>query len=148
MSDPQGNSFAIPWAQKWDLLVVHSVYRDITIPLHWYMPFRHNKLSQIFQQLNLSSISWNITPCSSLKVKWHFGGTYHHHLQGLHATCFMLVSCLVYSLTLKIEVTCSFKMSVDSEWTIWRYIPENVNSPEPLLSHSSPRRQNFFHFGS
>jgi hypothetical protein len=29
-----------------------------------------------------SSFFWYITPCSPLKVSWHFGGTYHLHLQG------------------------------------------------------------------
>jgi hypothetical protein len=42
----------------------------------------------------------------------------------LLATCFMLVSCLAYSATLKMEVTCSSNMSVDFQHT-GRYIPEN-----------------------
>jgi hypothetical protein len=29
-----------------------------------------------------STIFWDITPCSSLKVNRRFGGTYHLHLQG------------------------------------------------------------------
>jgi hypothetical protein len=29
-----------------------------------------------------SSIFWDITPCSLLKVNRGFGGTYRHHLQG------------------------------------------------------------------
>jgi hypothetical protein len=36
----------------------------------------------------------------------------------LLATCFMLVSCLAYSLTLKMEATCSSETSVDFKWTI------------------------------
>jgi hypothetical protein len=51
-----------------------------------------------------SSILWDIMPCSPLKVKHHFGGTFHLHLQSqrisqaraLLATCFMLVSCFAY----------------------------------------------------
>jgi hypothetical protein len=34
-----------------------------------------------------STIFWDITPCSPLKVNQSFGGTYHLNLQGL-ATCF------------------------------------------------------------
>jgi hypothetical protein len=41
------------------------------------------------------------------------------------ATCFTLVSCLAYSLILKMEVTFSSKMSVDMQWTTWFYIPED-----------------------
>jgi hypothetical protein len=40
------------------------------------------------------------------------------------ATCFMLVSCLAYSSTLKIEATCSFETSVDFQWTTQHYIQE------------------------
>jgi hypothetical protein len=37
-----------------------------------------------------------------------------------------LASCLTYSLTLKME-TCSSKTSVNLQWTIWCYIPEDRN---------------------
>jgi hypothetical protein len=52
-----------------------------------------------------SSIFWDITPCSSLKVNLCFGGKFRLHLQGrgisqagftLLATYFTLVSCLAY----------------------------------------------------
>jgi hypothetical protein len=36
-----------------------------------------------------------------------------------------LVSCLVYSSTLKMEATCSSETSVDLQWTTRRYIPED-----------------------
>jgi hypothetical protein len=64
------------------------------------------------------SISWSITSCSQLKVNRRFGETFHH-LQGprirqtrnqqatLVGTCFMLISCLAYSSTLKMMATCS-----------------------------------------
>jgi hypothetical protein len=48
-----------------------------------------------------------------------------------HAACSMLVSCLVYSLTLKIEETCSSETSVDFQRTKRRYIPED----RTLLNH-------------
>jgi hypothetical protein len=61
-----------------------------------------------------SSIFWNVTPCNSLKVNIRFGRTCNLYLQdrriskpsnklALLATCFMLVSCLAYSSTLKME---------------------------------------------
>jgi hypothetical protein len=66
-----------------------------------------------------SSVFWDITPCSPLKVNRHFRGTYCLHHQGqisLPATCFTLVSTLAY-LTLKIEI-CSSKTLVDFEQTM------------------------------
>jgi hypothetical protein len=41
------------------------------------------------------------------------------------SSAFTLISYLAYSLTLKMEATCSSKMSVDFEWTTQRYIPED-----------------------
>jgi hypothetical protein len=40
--------------------------------------------------------------------------------------CFMLVSCLAYSLTLKMEVICSSKTLVNFQGTIEYYIPEDT----------------------
>jgi hypothetical protein len=40
-------------------------------------------------------------------------------------TCYMLVSCLPYSATLKIEAICSSETSVDFQRTAWRYTPED-----------------------
>jgi hypothetical protein len=45
------------------------------------------------------------------------------YLLGLTA-CFILVSCSVYSLTLKLEVMCSLEMLLDFQWTAWCYTPE------------------------
>jgi hypothetical protein len=38
---------------------------------------------------------------------------------------FTLVSCSVYSLTLKMEAICSSEMLVNFQWTTWHYIPED-----------------------
>jgi hypothetical protein len=38
--------------------------------------------------------------------------------------CYLLVSCLAYSWTLKIEVTFSSERSINVEWTTRRYILE------------------------
>jgi hypothetical protein len=43
----------------------------------------------------------------------------------LLVTCFTLVSCLAYSSTLKMEVTCFSETSVDFQRTTQLYIPEN-----------------------
>jgi hypothetical protein len=54
-----------------------------------------------------SSVFWYITPCSPLKVTRRFEGTCRLHLQVLLAAFFMLVYCLAYSSTLKVQATCS-----------------------------------------
>jgi hypothetical protein len=52
---------------------------------------------------------WDVMTCSPLQINRCFGGTYHLHIQdrriseAVHAICFMLVSCVAYSLTLKME---------------------------------------------
>jgi hypothetical protein len=69
--------------------------------------------------------------CILLNVNGHFGGTCRLHLQGQIksqtelATCFMLVSCLAYSLALKMEVTCSSETLADFQLTTQHYIPED-----------------------
>jgi hypothetical protein len=45
----------------------------------------------------------------------------------LFAACFMPVSCLDYSLTLKMEVIYSCETSVDFKRTAQRYNPEDIN---------------------
>jgi hypothetical protein len=50
-----------------------------------------------------------------------------HPAEALLATCFMLVSCLAYSSTLKMEATSSSKMSDDFQQIAWHYIPEDRN---------------------
>jgi hypothetical protein len=50
-----------------------------------------------------SSVFWDVTLCSPLKVNRRYGGTCR-----LHYTCFLLISCLACSSTLKMEATCSY----------------------------------------
>jgi hypothetical protein len=74
---------------------------------------------------------WDITPCSPLKVNRCFGGThslYHHSRRISRASlllAFMLVSCLAYSLTLKVETIRSSETSIDFQRTERRYIPDD-----------------------
>jgi hypothetical protein len=67
-----------------------------------------------------SSTFWDITPYSPLKVNWRFEGTCPL------ATCFVLVSYLAYSLTLRREAKCFSETGVDFQRTTQRYIPENI----------------------
>jgi hypothetical protein len=66
-----------------------------------------------------------VTPCSLERARC-FGRTCCLHLQGQSisqaelATCFMLVSCLAYSLT------CFSKTSAAFQWTTHLYIPEDI----------------------
>jgi hypothetical protein len=100
-----------------------------------------------------NSIFWDIMQCNPLTVNRHFGGTCCFHLQGqrisqarkqaLPATCFMLVSCLAYSFTLKMEVTCPSEVSVDFQQTAWHYITKDrtfqVFNEFPKCFHTNAR---------
>lgn len=46
-------------------------------------------------------------------------------LKSSPSNCFILVSCLTYSLTLRVEVVSSSQMLVDFYWTIWHYIQKD-----------------------
>jgi hypothetical protein len=54
-----------------------------------------------------------------------------YHLESLLATCFILIACLAYSSTLKLQVTCSSEKSSEFRRTVGRYIPE-----DGILEHS------------
>jgi hypothetical protein len=71
-----------------------------------------------------STIFWDITPCSPLKVKRLFGEIYRLHFQGKPPD-FPLVCCSVY-LTLKMEAICFSKISVKFQRTTRRYISEDI----------------------
>jgi hypothetical protein len=104
--------------------------RDVTTSMN-LIPVQQNKrkwvevLTAVVMKI---SVFWDITPCSPLKPNWHFGGTCRHQPQGRRisqATCFTLVSYLAYSLTLKMEATCSSETLVDFQRTSQHYIPED-----------------------
>jgi hypothetical protein len=67
-----------------------------------------------------TSVFRDITSCNPLKVDRRSGGTW---LQAVLAICFMLVSRVAYSSTLKLEKR-SAKMSVHFQRTTRRYIPK------------------------
>jgi hypothetical protein len=69
-----------------------------------------------------STILWDVTSCSPLRVNQHFGGTYCHQLQGRKIRWFL--AQLIFS-TLKMEAKCSSETSVDTQRTTRRYIPED-----------------------
>jgi hypothetical protein len=70
-----------------------------------------------------SSVFWETTPCSPLRVNRNFGGTCRLHLQVRRISqSIILASCLVYSSSLK---TCSSKISVDLQRNTRRCIPEH-----------------------
>jgi hypothetical protein len=98
-----------------------------------------------------SSIFWDIMQCSPLKVNRRFGKVFRLQLQvrrissALLSTCFLLVSCLAYSSTLKMEATCSSEKWVGFQRTTRLYIPEgrtlsnhrceNLKSYKPFNSY-------------
>jgi hypothetical protein len=79
-----------------------------------------------------STIFWDITPCSLLLCL---------------PPAFMLVSCMAYSSTLKIEVICSSETSVDFQRTTRRYIPEGSTLHYTFCSIYSMSHKWFLYFG-
>jgi hypothetical protein len=73
----------------------------------------------------------DIMPCSQLKINRRFERTCRLVLL---ATCFMLISCLAYFSTLKMEITSSSETSVDFQRTTWHCIPEQPLR-EPQILH-------------
>jgi hypothetical protein len=84
-----------------------------------------------------SSILWDVIPCNPLKVNERFGSTRHLHLQSGRLSqartrlkqvatraCFMLVSYMIYSSTLKMEATCPSETPVDFYEATQHYNPE------------------------
>jgi hypothetical protein len=103
-----------------------TIYSDQSIPPFYkilmFIIVRYEGLRAVIVK---NSIFWDKTPCSVLKVKKLFGGKCRLHLQSrriskernqleagskeieqdLLVTCFMLVTFLAYSSTLKIQAT-------------------------------------------
>jgi hypothetical protein len=99
-----------------------------------------------------NSIFWDIRPFSLLNVNRPFGRICRVHLQRrrisqtknlLLDTCLMLVSCIAYSSTLKMEAMCSSETSGYFQRTTHRYIPEN----RTLHNHSCENLKFYIKFG-
>jgi hypothetical protein len=79
-------------------------------PISWHL---HSPMSFLSLELViLISAFWDMTPCSPVKVNGSFGGKsasiFMFEFQ--FTDCFMLVCCLTYSSTMKMEATCSSEM--------------------------------------
>jgi hypothetical protein len=73
-----------------------------------------------------SSIFWDRTPCSPLKVNRRFVGTYCHHNHGLkvsYVRTLLVPKCWFLALILKMEATCSSETSADFQRATRHYIP-------------------------
>jgi hypothetical protein len=82
------------------LAEVHQCFREIYCLHGDYVGF------EVLTPVGMkSSIFWDITPCSPLEVSRHFEGICQAEL--CLPPAFMLVSCLAYPSTLKIEAICS-----------------------------------------
>jgi hypothetical protein len=67
-----------------------------------------------------SNVFWYVTPCGLAEVYLRFRGTSHR--QGGMSLYFLLVSCIAYSSTLKMEAVCS--TVVNFYPTTRRHIPD------------------------
>jgi hypothetical protein len=71
------------------------------------------------------SLTRDVTLCSPAKVNRRFGRTYWHHFQYRISACFILVSALTYSSTLRMEAIRSSETSVYIYQKIRCYISED-----------------------
>jgi hypothetical protein len=73
---------------------------------------RERNIFSLFHGMKIS-VFWDIMPCSPIRF-----------ISALLATCFMSVSCLAYSSTLKMEGTYSYETSIRFQRTTrYYYIP-------------------------
>jgi hypothetical protein len=86
---------------------------------------------EVFTAVSMkNAVFWDMAPCKSC-VSRRFGGTHRLHLQGRKvrergtgvSRCQKSAACFAYTLTLKMEATCSSETSVHTE-SIRRHIPE------------------------
>jgi hypothetical protein len=75
-----------------------------------------NTLTDITAMVMSRSVFRNITPCSSLKVNGHFGGTCRFHLQGRRIN---------QARNQKMDTKCSSETSLDFQRTTRRFNPED-----------------------
>jgi hypothetical protein len=93
-----------------------------------------------------STIFWDITPCSLLKVNRRFGGTYRIHLKGRISRgryhresgwqAKTLVSCSAYS-ALKVEAIYSSETLDEFQWLTECYIPEDSTLHSSVVVNKS-----------
>jgi hypothetical protein len=93
--------------------LIHTKSASILQSVHIYLWF-----FKVLQQMK-NPVSWDTALCSPLKVNRIIGCSV------LLATCFVLVSHLVYSSTLKRGATCFSEASVEFQRSTRRYIPED-----------------------
>jgi hypothetical protein len=111
--------------------------------------------SEILTAVNMkSTIFWNITPCSPLKVRRRFGESYRLHFQGQmnrekyqhergwQAAVFTLVSYFAYS-TLKMMIWYS-ETSAEFELNIRRYISEDGTLRRNITYFENPIQYKYF----
>jgi hypothetical protein len=75
----------------------------------------------------------DITTCSPIRINRRFGARWLSL-----PSAFMLVSCFVYSSTLKMRVTCSSETSVDFHRTTRLYIRKHITLRNHRLRTSNP----------
>jgi hypothetical protein len=88
-----------------------------------------------------STIFWDITPCSPLKVNRRFGWTYRLHYQSRRISQIRNQREENSKQSLKIEEICSSETSVDLQRTKRRYIPEDRTLNSETYSNVCTKRK-------
>jgi hypothetical protein len=111
---------------------VQEKEEDYNLPPHSFVKYRRFVDAYNLYIVLKNSISWDITSCSPLKVKRHFGITCHvllrsrriiqrrnrHEADSKQSSCLMLVSSLAYIATRSSETSVEFQQATR------RHIPE------------------------
>jgi hypothetical protein len=100
---------------------------DVSIR-HYCYQWSDGQLSISLAQHNHLHFSRKVTRriCFCRTSGFHIGGYKSFLSCALLANFFMLISCVSFSSTLKIEVTCSSETLVDFQQTIRHYTPEDI----------------------
>jgi hypothetical protein len=94
----------------------------------------------------INCVSWDITPCSAVRVNWHFERTYRHHLQ-----CWRLSHVINIHFMLRLLVDPEDGRCAWETYCTWPYIKEDIlvslrsNRSEDLISYISDLIMVFLH---
>jgi hypothetical protein len=85
------------------VFIVFTLFYQATEPSDYFVLSNFAGSEVLIAVTMKSTVLWCIVLCSPVEFHHCFEGTYCLHLQALLAACIILVSCLAYFLTLKME---------------------------------------------
>jgi hypothetical protein len=105
---------------------IHNIITEYCVSVGSYREHQNNEFEVFTAVAVRSTLFWDITLCSPLKVNWRFEGTYRSIFMSNNKPNKKPV-------TLKMEAIRSSETSLDFQRTIRRYIPEDTTFNKGLL---------------